>query len=222
MPPPGASNSCKKMGFGKSSNSQNRNLHLQPSIKLFHIYGKMDLEKLITTNPIRDFFTATFDRLSAKPFENLVPEGVYRLHLFTIKLFLLGAAAPQTSCCPWGASSPPDPLVGPCPRTYREAPPLGLSVFFGTKILVPRSGTKILARPGMARHGNIWHGTDHKGTARKYLAWHGSTRSWHGTAQDIPVHGQSSLQTWTLAKTSEHNVLLLLGIMFPRIQNDVI
>ena len=57
----------------------------------------------------------------------------------------------------------------------------------GTKILVPRSGTKILARPGMARHGNIWHGTDHKGTARKYLPRHGSTRSWHGTARDIPV-----------------------------------
>ena len=42
-----------------------------------------------------------------------------------------GLPAPQT---PWrGACSPP------CPPAYREAPPLGLSVFFGTKILVPRS-----------------------------------------------------------------------------------
>ena len=33
--------------------------------------------------------------------------------------------------------------------------------------------------PGTARHGNIWHGTNHEGTARKYLARHGS---WgHGT-----------------------------------------
>ena len=58
---------------------------------------------------------------------------------------------------------------------------------YGTKILVPRSGTKILARPGMARHGNIWHGTDPQGTARKYLARHGSTRSGHGTARDVPA-----------------------------------
>ena len=141
--------------------------------------------------------------------------------------FTGGLPAPQT---PWqGAGSPPRPPA------YREAPPLGLSVDLGTKILVtrswyqdhgtkilvprswyqdsgtkilvsrswyqedlgtnkilvpvsvPRSGTKILARPGMARHGNIWHGTDHKGTARKYLAQHGSTGSWRGTAQDIPV-----------------------------------
>ena len=37
-------------------------------------------------------------------------------------------------------------------------------------------------------HGvlDIWHGTDHKDTACKYLARHGSTRSWHGTGQDIP------------------------------------
>ena len=57
--------------------------------------------------------------------------------------FYWGAAAPQNPCCSWGASSPPDPLAGgacspPCPA-YREAPPLGLAVFFGTKILVPRS-----------------------------------------------------------------------------------
>ena len=29
-------------------------------------------------------------------------------------------------------------------------------------------------------------GTDHEGTARKYLARHGSTRSGHGMARDIP------------------------------------
>ena len=52
-----------------------------------------------------------------------------------------GLPAPQTS---WrGACSPP------CPPAFREAPPLGLSVDFGTKILVPRSwyqdlGTKVL------------------------------------------------------------------------------
>ena len=55
----------------------------------------------------------------------------------SIKLFLLGGfqpprlEAPQT---PWrGACSPP------CPPAYRGAPPLGLSVNLGTKILVPRS-----------------------------------------------------------------------------------
>ena len=58
------------------------------------IYGKMDLEKLITTNPISHFFTETFDLLSARPFENLVREGVYRFHLFTIKLFFLGGFQP--------------------------------------------------------------------------------------------------------------------------------
>ena len=30
-------------------------------------------------------------------------------------------------------------------------------------------------------------GTDHEGTARKYLARHGSTRSGHGTARDVPA-----------------------------------
>ena len=39
------------------------NSHFLPSIKLFHLYGKMDLEKLITTNPIWDFFKETFDLL---------------------------------------------------------------------------------------------------------------------------------------------------------------
>merc|ERR1712185_82342 len=49
------------------------------SIKLFHIYGKMRLEKLIMKNPISDFFTETFDLLSAGQSENLVfrpqPQG---------------------------------------------------------------------------------------------------------------------------------------------------
>ena len=60
---PDASNSRRKMGFGKSSNSQNPNLHFQPSMELFDISGKMDLEKLITTNQVWDFFTETFDLL---------------------------------------------------------------------------------------------------------------------------------------------------------------
>ena len=38
---------------------------------------------------------------------------------------------------------------------------------------------------------DIWHCTDHEGVARKYLARHGSTRSWHGTAQDIPDNGNT-------------------------------
>ena len=42
----------QKWCFKKSrsgNNSQTSNLHFQRSINLFHIYGKMDLEKLITT-----------------------------------------------------------------------------------------------------------------------------------------------------------------------------
>ena len=46
-----------------------------------------------------------------------------------------------------------------------------------------RHGT---ARKCLARHGNILHGTDHKGKARKYLARHRSTRSRHGTARGPP------------------------------------
>ena len=68
----------------------------------------------------------------------------------------------------------------------------------GAKILVPGSwyqdlGTKILVPRSW--HGQAWHGTEifgtarnHKGTARKYLARHGSTRSGHGMAPDIPVY----------------------------------
>ena len=82
-----------------------------------------------------------------------VVEGGRKVVLGPQNCFYWGAAAPQTPCCSWGASSPPDPLAGglqpPCPPAYREAPPLGLSIFFGTKILVPGSwyqdlGTKIL------------------------------------------------------------------------------
>ena len=42
----------------------------------------MRLEKLIMTNPIRDFFTETFDLLSAGQFENLVRRGGYGFYLF--------------------------------------------------------------------------------------------------------------------------------------------
>ena len=66
---------AKKLCLNKirsGSNSQNPNLHFQPFIKLFDIYGNMDLEKLIWTNPSWEFITETFDLLWAKPFENLV------------------------------------------------------------------------------------------------------------------------------------------------------
>ena len=42
----------------------------------------MDFEKLIMANPIWDFFTDTFDLLSARPFENLVRRGGYGFYLF--------------------------------------------------------------------------------------------------------------------------------------------
>ena len=144
------------------SNSPDPKSHFRLSIKLFHVYGKIDLEKWITTNPIWDFFTETFDLLSAGQFENLVRRGGYGFYLFPKngRYQDLGTKI----------------LV---PRSWYQD--------LGTKILVPRSGTKILAQPGMARHGNIWHGTDHQGTARKYLARHGSTRSGHGTARDVPA-----------------------------------
>ena len=38
-------------------------IHFQPFIICFYIYGKIDLEKLITTNPIWDFLTEAFDLL---------------------------------------------------------------------------------------------------------------------------------------------------------------
>ena len=49
-----------------------------------------------------------------------------------------GLPAPQTLW--WGACSPP------CPSAYREALPLRLSVFFGTKILVPGSWYQSVCR----------------------------------------------------------------------------
>ena len=71
----------------------------------------------------------------------------------------------------------------------------------GTKILVPRSWYQ---DPGTARHGNIWHGTDHKGTARKCLARHGSTRPWDGTARDIPAN-----MTYILTQLDSRKAYLL-------------
>ena len=90
--------------------------------------------------------------------------------LWVHKIVLTGGLpAPQTS---WrGACSPPRPLA----QFLRGSASQALR-FFGYKILVP----------GTARQGNIWPGTDHKDTARKYLARHGSTRSGHGTARDVP------------------------------------
>ena len=115
------------------------------------------------------------------------------------KLFLLGAAAPRTLCCSWGASSPPDPVAGGLQPPVPPCIPRGSASRALRFFLVPRSwyqdpGTKILARPGMARHGNVWHGTDPQGTARKYLARHGSTRSWHGTARDVPDNSLNCVQ----------------------------
>ena len=46
----------------------------------------MRLEKLITTNQIRDLFTETFDLLSAGQFENLVRRGDYGFYLFPKKM----------------------------------------------------------------------------------------------------------------------------------------
>ena len=98
------------------------------------------------------FFHETFDLLSARPFENLVREGVYRFHLFTIKLFLLGGCRPPDPLLFLGGFQPPRPPGGgpAAPRAplHTERLRLSGSPFF----LVPRSwyqdlGTKILA-PG--------------------------------------------------------------------------
>ena len=66
-----------------------------------------------------------------------------------IKLFLLGGCRPPDPLLFLGGFQPPRPpwrgaCSPPCPPAYREARPLGLSVFFwyrdlGTRILVPRS-----------------------------------------------------------------------------------
>ena len=63
----------------------------------------MDLEKLITTNPIWDFFTETFHLLSARPFKNLVQQGVYGFHHKIIGFDSLGTPSPpggSLSVCP--------------------------------------------------------------------------------------------------------------------------
>ena len=68
---------------------------------------------------------------------------------------------------------------------------------------------------GTALHGNIWHGTDHGHSmeifdtarimARKYVARHGSTRSWHGTGR--PWHSNKGIplggDVVKIRKTSE-------------------
>ena len=46
------------------------------------------------------------------PFENLVREGVYRFHLFTIKLFLLGGCRPPDPLLFLGGFQPPRPPGG--------------------------------------------------------------------------------------------------------------
>ena len=148
--------------------------------KLFHIYWKIDLEKLIMTNPISDFFTETFDLLSARPFENLVfrPESqggpnfwkpfnlwvrcrrrfFFRQKRGPIFLEALGLWVRcrrrlffSTKKGPHISGSPE--LVGTLP----QAP------FFSTK-RAPYFWARIIR----ARHGNIWHGTDPPdlGTAR--------------------------------------------------------
>ena len=54
---------------------------------------------------------------------------MYRFHLFTIKLFLLGGCRPPNPpAVPGGLPAPQTLWRGAC-SPYREAPPLGLSVF---------------------------------------------------------------------------------------------
>ena len=68
----------------------------------------MRLEKLIMKNPISDFFTETFDLLSAGQFENLVfrpqsrhgssAERIYRICLNILVWFRISAQAVFSSC----------------------------------------------------------------------------------------------------------------------------
>ena len=110
----------QKNGFGKSSNSQNPNLHFQPFTKLFDIYGKMDLEKLIWTNPIWEFITDIFDLWWAKPFEN---------HVFRPQ-----SQGGQNPRFPDAAAELSNPDPGPSERTQgwntsaRETPAVALPV----------------------------------------------------------------------------------------------
>ena len=78
--PPWCFKFLQNMGFGKSRNSQNPNLHFQPVIKLFDIYGKMDLEKLIWTLCISaqlpDFCWSVIRQAVRKPcFSTSIPRG---------------------------------------------------------------------------------------------------------------------------------------------------
>ena len=84
--------------------------------------------------------------------------------------FFFTKKGPHISGSPW--------LVGTLPQalffSQKRAP------YFLARI------HQIWARIMRARHGNILHGTDHEGTARKYLARHGIMRArhgniWHGT-----------------------------------------
>ena len=45
----------------------------------------MDLEKLVRKNPMRAQVPETFDLSYAKPFENLLREGMYQFHTFPKK-----------------------------------------------------------------------------------------------------------------------------------------
>ena len=69
----------------------------------------------------------------------------------------------------------------------------GTEIFGTARIIRARHGNPPPPVKGgtgvfLTRHGTSIFGTarDHEGTARKYLARHGSTRSGHGTARDVP------------------------------------
>ena len=114
--------------------------HCLPSIKLFHIYGKIDLEKLITTNPVSDFFTETFDLLSARPFENLV--------------FRPESQGGQISGSP--------ELVGTLPQAPFFSTKKG-PIFLEALNLWVRCRRRLFFP---TKKGPIFLGTDHEGTAR--------------------------------------------------------
>ena len=85
-----------------------------------------------------------------------------------------------------------------CRRRFcfsRKKGPIFLEAFLSRTARIHQIWARILR----ARHGNIWHGTDHEGTARKYLARHGSTRSGHGTARDVPALLQTDCSYMTPA-----------------------
>ena len=111
--------------------------------------GPRQIHHRFTTDPPQIHERCIIIRLTIGSRWILVPKSWLWVH----KIVLTGGLpAPQT---PWrGACSPP------CPPAYREAPPLGLSVDLGTKILVPRSwyqdpGTKILGTKILVADGLI-------------------------------------------------------------------